>query len=70
MPSEPVTPSSPAAPDQHRVVVNDEEQYALLPARTPLPAGWREAGCSGSKDDCLAYVEEHWRDMRPLSLRR
>jgi MbtH protein len=23
----------------------------------------------GTRSDCLAYVEEHWTDMRPRSLR-
>lgn len=53
-----------------RVVINDEEQYALLPAYVPVPGGWRESGFSGSEEECVAYVDEHWRDMRPLSLRR
>ena len=52
------------------VVVNDEEQYSVWPEGRPPPAGWREAGKRGPKADCLAYVEEVWTDMRPLSLRR
>jgi MbtH protein len=52
------------------VVVNDEEQYSIWPEGQPIPAGWREADRRGSKADCLAYVEEVWTDMRPLSLRR
>jgi MbtH protein len=52
------------------VVVNDEEQYSIWPEGRAAPAGWREAGRRGPKADCLAYVEEVWTDMRPLSLRR
>ena len=52
------------------VVVNDEEQYSVWPEGQPIPAGWREAGERGPKADCLAYVDEVWTDMRPLSLRR
>ena len=52
------------------VVVNDEEQYSIWPAGREIPAGWRAVGKSGTKDECLAYVEEVWTDMRPLSLRR
>lgn len=58
-------------PEQHyTVVVNHEEQHSLWPAGRPIPAGWREAGKAGPKDECLAYVREVWTDMRPLSLRR
>lgn len=60
------TPSQP----QYRVVVNHEEQYSIWPLRRELPAGWRDAGQSGSKEDCLAHIEKVWTDMRPLSLRR
>ena len=52
-----------------KVVINDEEQYALFPQSLPLPAGWVEAGFAGSEDDCVSYVDEHWTDMRPRSLR-
>ena len=54
----------------YRVVVNHEEQYSIWPADRENPAGWRDAGKEGLKDDCLAYIAEVWTDMRPLSLRR
>jgi MbtH protein len=56
--------------DAYAVVLNDEEQYSIWPAGRDLPAGWRQSGFSGSKDDCLAHIEEVWTDIRPLSLRR
>ena len=52
------------------VVLNDEEQYSIWPADQPNPAGWRDTGKSGSKAECLAYIKEVWKDMRPLSLRK
>jgi MbtH protein len=52
------------------VLVNDEEQYSLWLAELRVPAGWRAAGKSGTKQECLDYVNEVWTDMRPLSLRR
>jgi MbtH protein len=52
-----------------QVVVNDEEQYSLWQADREPPAGWRPAGKSGSKADCLEWVEKTWTDMRPKSLR-
>ncbi len=51
------------------VLVNDEEQYALHPAEAPVPAGWRQDGFQGTEDECIAHVDRHWTDMRPLSLR-
>jgi uncharacterized protein YbdZ (MbtH family) len=54
----------------YKVVVNDEEQYSLWPADRENPLGWRDAGKSGPKAECLAYIEAVWTDMRPLSLRR
>ena len=54
----------------HVVVVNDEEQYSIWPAERDLPAGWRHDGFAGTEEECLAYIDEVWTDMRPLSLRR
>jgi len=53
----------------YRVVVNHEEQYSISPAYKANPAGWRDAGKTGPKAECLAYINEVWTDMRPLSLR-
>jgi MbtH protein len=54
----------------YKVVVNHEEQYSIWPADRDNPLGWRDAGKSGSKAECLAHIKEVWTDMRPLSLRR
>lgn len=53
-----------------RVVVNEEEQYSIWPDYKEIPPGWREAGKTGLKQECLEYIERVWTDMRPLSLRR
>jgi MbtH protein len=55
--------------DQYRVLVNHEEQYSLWPLEKAIPPGWRDAGKSGDKVECLKFVDEVWVDMRPLSLR-
>lgn len=52
------------------VVVNDEGQYSIWWDGRELPAGWRAEGTRGSKEECLAHIDEVWTDMRPLSLRR
>jgi MbtH protein len=54
----------------YKVVVNDEEQYSIWPAERENALGWRDAGKSGTKEECLGYVKEVWTDMRPLSLRK
>jgi len=53
----------------YKVVVNHEEQYSIWPLKKEVPAGWREVGKQGLKEECLAYIEEVWTDMRPLSIR-
>jgi MbtH protein len=52
------------------VVINQEEQHSIWPTELPIPAGWHALECSGSKEICLAYISEHWKDIRPLSLRQ
>lgn len=64
------------APEEHedqvvyKVVVNHEEQYSIWPADREHALGWRDAGKSGSKQECLAYIKDVWTDTRPLSLSR
>jgi MbtH protein len=51
------------------VVINHEEQYSIWRAGRPIPAGWTAVGEPGPKSQCLEYIERHWTDMRPRSLR-
>jgi MbtH protein len=51
------------------VVVNEEDQHSLWPTFAEVPAGWRVAFGASDRTGCLDYVEEHWTDMRPKSLR-
>lgn len=51
------------------VVVNDEEQYSIWPSGTEVPAGWRPVGVTGTEDECVAYVDEVWQDIRPRGVR-
>ncbi len=54
---------------EYLVVVNDEEQYSIWFAGRDIPDGWRAEGKRGMKAECLAYIDEVWTDMRPLSIR-
>ncbi len=51
------------------VLVNAEGQHSLWPAAKAVPDGWTCVNAAASKADSLAYVETHWTDMRPVSLR-
>lgn len=53
----------------YTVVVNDEEQYSIWAADREIPNGWREAGKTGTKQECLDHIEKVWTDMTPKSLR-
>jgi MbtH protein len=55
---------------QYKVVVNHEEQYSIWPADRENALGWKDAGKSGTKAECLEYIKQVWTDMRPLSLRK
>ena len=55
---------------RYSVVVNQEQQYSIWLAESPVPDGWSEVGQTGSKAACLAHIAAVWTDMRPLSLRR
>ncbi|OAN26356.1 MbtH family protein [Mycolicibacterium iranicum] len=51
------------------VLINDEEQHSLWPTFAEVPAGWRVVYGEAGRDACLEYIEQHWPDIRPRSLR-
>lgn len=53
----------------HLVLMNCEEQYSLWPKSNAVPNGWRVVK-EGTRAECGSYVNEVWKDMRPLSLRK
>ena len=55
---------------EYKVVQNHEEQYSIWPSYREPPLGWNEVGMSGSKQECLDYIQKVWTDMRPASLRK
>jgi MbtH protein len=54
----------------YTVVINHEEQYSIWAVDRELPLGWSAVGKTGTKTECLDYIEQVWTDMRPLSLRK
>jgi len=57
-------------PTVYKVVMNHEEQYSIWPSHRENARGWKDAGKSGTKQECLEYITEVWTDMRPLSRRK
>lgn len=55
--------------DLFYALINQEEQYSLWPDYKAIPQGWRAKCGPSPKEECLAYIEKMWTDMRPLSLR-
>ncbi|MBZ5522432.1 MAG: MbtH family protein [Acidobacteriia bacterium] len=53
---------------EYIVLVNDEGQHSLWRPSREIPPGWQQVGSRGARAECLAYIEEHWTDMRPKSL--
>ncbi|MFJ6215510.1 MbtH family protein [Streptomyces sp. NPDC092296] len=61
--------SDTAVDRTYQVVVNDEEQYSIWEAHREPPAGWRAAGFTGGREQCLEHIASVWTDLRPLSVR-
>jgi len=49
------------------VLVNDERQHSLWPSSNDVPAGWRVVQGPDTRVACIAYIEEHWTDLRAKS---
>lgn len=47
----------------YTVVVNATGHHSLWPQTWKVPAAWSPAGFSGRRDECLKWIEAHWRDM-------
>jgi MbtH protein len=60
----------PEVQQTYIVLVNDEEQYSLWLSHKEIPAGWKNVGISGSKAECMEYVDKVWTDITPLSVRK
>ncbi|MFC7388123.1 MULTISPECIES: MbtH family protein [Sphaerisporangium] len=52
----------------YSVLVNAEGQHSLWPDFAEVPAGWTAVHGPAARQECLAYIEANWTDMRPKSL--
>ncbi|MFI9782964.1 MbtH family protein [Kitasatospora sp. NPDC051984] len=51
-----------------QVLTNDEGQHSLWPVFAEVPAGWTVTLPATGRDDCLAWIEANWTDLRPAGL--
>jgi len=52
----------------YKVVVNAQNEYSIWPADRENAVGWNDAGKTGTKQECQAYVEEVSADNPPVHL--
>ncbi|MEM9135139.1 MAG: MbtH family protein [Actinomycetota bacterium] len=50
------------------VLRNVQGQYSLWPVFADVPGGWDVVLAETDRATCLAYVDEHWTDLRPAQL--
>ncbi len=51
------------------VVTNQERHYFIWPADRAIPTEWNAEGKCGTKRECLQYILQVWKNMRPPTLR-
>lgn len=51
------------------VLRNAEDQHCLWPVFAEVPQGWAVVLERGRREEALAFVRDHWTDLRPASLR-
>ncbi|AZV50242.1 MULTISPECIES: MbtH family protein [Bacillus] len=51
------------------VLINEEGQYSLWPGFIDVPSGWTVVHEQKGREACLDYIQSHWSDMRPNSLK-
>lgn len=53
----------------YQVLVNEDQQHSLWPCEIRVPAGWSQVFGPDTRNACLGYIESHWPDLRPASIR-
>jgi MbtH protein len=47
------------------VLVNEDGLFSICEAGGAIPAGWSVLGPSGTKEECLGFIDDNLTDMRP-----
>ncbi|WP_081307368.1 MbtH family protein [Agrobacterium tumefaciens] len=59
-------PSPFESEGQFLVLKNEVLQHSLWPSFVEVPAGWSIVHGPTSKAECVNYIEENWKDIRPM----
>ena len=59
--------SQPKRATLHQIVVNDAREFAVWPSARPLPAGWRPAGRTGTREELLTHLRSSFAPLVELS---
>ena len=57
--------STPRQP-LHQIVVNDAREFAVWPSAKPLPAGWRPAGRTGTREELMTHLRSSFAPLVEL----
>lgn len=50
----------------HQIVVNDAREFAVWPSAKPLPAGWRPAGRTGTREELVSHLRSSFAPLVEL----
>jgi len=45
-----------------KILIDSNKKYQIWPLNKKNPIGWNKVGKTGSKKECLKYIEEVWTD--------
>ncbi|KSU88603.1 MbtH family protein [Priestia flexa] len=51
------------------VLINEEGQHSLWPTFVEVPLGWKVVYGESNRESCLKYINSHWIDIKPNSLK-
>lgn len=47
------------------VVRNELGQFSIWLQQRDVPSGWNRLGMTGTKEECLKFIDEVWTDLTP-----
>lgn len=47
------------------VIIGQENEFTIWPQDKEIPVGWKSVGQSGTKEECMDYIQEVWTDPLP-----